>query len=176
MLTANEKVEIKKFKLNGTGIEIEYNYITIDPKTKEPTCVSYVRKNGPMVHDDLIKRVSRLSLHLVYLCELYSEKLLKGMRYELPQLSLFTVTGATFSGTGDNAGLVISGTKNLKRGMKMNLVSPFQYLLDSTEEPYYLCNELVSDVAGVQLEILEYLFNNKTGQLEQLTLGFEQAN
>ena len=126
------------------------------------------KKCSRIVRADMKKALTRLTLHLVMVCEQPEAVLVDYEsihQIDLEEFNNYVVTGYSIGGSDESAGVTIIGQKLLKSGSVLNLISPFIKFEDS--DAYLFAGELYSDIASCNYEVEEYLFAEKWGIKQQ---------
>ncbi len=102
--------------------------------------VPYAGRSLP--HPDLTHAFSLLRPHLAILCSQLDgrDPILEEIESDEKFMNQFKVTGFSIGGSGESEGVVLIGTKKIKRGV-LNLATPFTKYFDE-HDPYDYADEL----------------------------------
>lgn len=182
-----KNIEIRSGKLHGITCQFKYEHTVAENTTNTVKVDSAV----PM-HDDLPAAFAKLNVHLAVICEEIRPDELPDID-NLPvldtdpdltdadqdplalKLSRFQVTAFQISGTGENEGVVLTGSKILSTGDLVSLQTPAV----KWRSPYAFSNELHIAVFDLVTEIEEYM-NGKQAPPRQIEMyfggdGFEEG-
>lgn len=152
----NVKTEIKKVSIKSDHLVVIYEErVGNDSNQVTKDC-------GAIIHADLRTAFDAMKKHLVCLCEQMEGEMITVQNFEtfdLEKLSNYTITGITKGGSDDSEGVTIVGSKLLKTGKVLNIVSPFT----KYEDEYPFVDHLGLGVNECLYEVEQYLFNGKHG-------------
>lgn len=121
-----------------------------------------------LYHDDMAKAMARIKPHLAVICDLKEMDMITDIHDSQNEaLNGLVVTGFTISGSEDNEGVSIIGTKKIADKV-LNLISPFTEF----DSDYQYGSELAEAIEACIFETGEYLFNGKYA-IKQLELEFK---
>jgi hypothetical protein len=174
-------VEIKKVKLQpkdgGLYVEISNMLQNVD-EDETPPIVEYTVNSRLTPHADLLNAFDRLRIHVLLMCELIQsnitgkdlKEIQSGDLY-IPETKNIKVTGVTWGGIGESAGVVLVAQKELSTKKVLNLITPFTAF---ESEDYYFSYELSKDIETLVTEVMLYI-GGKSALGKQLELGFKEA-
>lgn len=155
-------VVIKKAKIKGDTLEVEYEETT-------PDGTATVKKAwNARIHQDLRDAFKELNVHLSELCEQYSKEGFGFME------SGINCTGYSLGGADEHAGVTLIGQRELENKRILNLVSPFVKWEDENAA-YYNIEILETAIDKCTKEVLAYLFKGKHAPDPQGKLSFPPA-
>lgn len=165
------KIRKAKLKLSSLEVELTETHDTEGgPVTNEVTM-----KCAGLVHEDLRKVFSKLSLHLIKICDLRKAELIDSDTFESDDLSEFqdySVTGFSIGGEDEHEGAVITGSRKFTSGKVLNITTPFTKFSDENY-PYEHEDELYNDIQACIYEVELYLDGKYA--IKQLELPFDEA-
>jgi hypothetical protein len=156
----NNQIKIRKAKLTKKGtLEVSYDEIITGARTSIINKLNKIDANK--AHEDLITAFASLNPHMAIIAEQVrtQEKSNKIVAKDFIHkddtiiLDAIKVTGIAVGGD-DLEGVTLIGTRKLKDGSILNIVSPFTKYHES---PYAFAEELMQDVQVVISEVEEYL-------------------
>jgi hypothetical protein len=155
---------LTKFKLMPLGLAVWYT-------EKHGEYAEIVSREMPYPHQEsLTTALTNLRPHLMILTESV-ENLSPLDAQELMVADKFRVTGVTWGGSDDSAGVTLVGRRELRGNRVLNLVAPFTKFSDDFDE-YAYANSLYLAVCDLEAEILEYIDGTKRGESPQLAIDF----
>lgn len=191
MATATEQ-EDKAIIITGASIKDDmfgkYSY----SKTVAKGIVDKCTVNSQLpIHDDFKAAVRKMNNHLAAICEEVStvemddvdnvifcpkdqdpvefEKALEGLA---KKLFMFQVTGFSLDGTGENAGITLTGRKKLGTGDWLQLTTP----KICWESNYYFINELRIASDDLVHEVEAYMDGKQAPRAIQTEIDFDNPN
>jgi hypothetical protein len=141
-----------------------YSYEHLEGVTAGDACK---RSGASIVHDDMIRAFNSLDVHLAVICEeilpaeididnlpdYMDENLEKKARKLADRIHAFTVSAFRVEGSGENEGVVLTGTKKLTTGEIVKLETPkVKFISD-----YGFIQELMAAVTVCKNEVTEYM-------------------
>ena len=149
-------ITIKKAKVKeGRFLDVEYSEQTADGGFANVT-----KQCKAEVHPDLIRAFKELDMHLA------------NLSYQ-GDVGAIECTGFSISGSGDSAGVVLIGKRELPNDKVLNITTPFQRFEDDFF--FYNDNEQMIDALGTaKTEVYSYLFEAKHKEDNQLSIEFEE--
>ena len=155
---------LTKFKLLPLGLAVWYTEQHEEYK-------EVVSREMPYPYEEsLTKALTNLRPHLMILTEMV-DGLTPEAAQDLMGADKFRVTGVTWGGSDDSAGVTLVGRRELRGNKVLNLVAPFTKYSDDFDE-YTYANSLYLAVCDLEAEILEYIDGTKRGESPQLSLNF----
>ncbi|PUZ25047.1 hypothetical protein DCC81_12090 [Chitinophaga parva] len=178
-------IEVRSGKLSGIFCHYEYLH-TVAENTKNKIGV----KSEVPMHEDLPRAFSKLNVHLAVVCEEIRPDEIPDID-DLPvwdadpdltesdqdplavRLNRFHVTAFQISGTGENEGVILTGSKRLSTGELVSLQTP----VVRWKSEYAFTNELHIAVFDLVTEIEEYNSGKQAPQrqMEMDFGGFEDG-
>lgn len=162
------KNEIKRASIRKDRLNVVFNEIL-----SESNYTNTVNKScDQIVHHDLKEALSRLKIHLVFLCEQPEANRINKQMINSPGFAdtfpNYAITGFSLDSDEGTSGVTISGQKMLQSGKVVDL-KIFVPILDDS---YPFSEELNIDIQSCKWETEEYLFSEKWG-IKQEQLDFE---
>ncbi|WP_293916589.1 MULTISPECIES: hypothetical protein [unclassified Sphingobacterium] len=158
--------EIIKVKVKDGIPEICYWNIYEDGNKGES-----IAKDPYLIHKDFQEAIDALRPHFALLCDLREADIIKKKIHQHHE-EAFThirISGITISGTGDDQGVCIVGSKSY-RSKVLPMTTPFEKFFDDYSD-YRFKEELHSAIQLVQYEAEEYL--NGKYRVQQMKMDFE---
>lgn len=152
-----EHISIKKAKIKD-GIFLEVSYTEKIDGGEEDASVA---RDIP-IHDDLIAAFGKLNEHLGRIAEQYDTS------GALDTINM-GCKGFVISGTGDNEGVSLIGSRLLDSEKWLTFTSPFT----KWTEGYEYISELGVDIEECKGEVLLYLFEKKRKPEAQMSMEFQ---
>lgn len=171
-------IEINSAKLKGSGVtHCEYSY---EQKTESAHEAIGVSSDAP-VHDDMRLAFRALVPHLAFICEEVdnSNELIEIMdRYNgliedgadtvlMTRLAKYKVTSFKCTGTGDTAGIILSGQKKLITDKIVNLNTPNL----KWDDDYQFSQELYAAIERCKTEVLHYMEGKQAPEVQGSLFG-----
>ncbi|HYH13679.1 MAG TPA: hypothetical protein VD794_00570 [Flavisolibacter sp.] len=162
-------MNISKVKLKGDQVEVTFT--TQDQNKKD---VQSTQTHNSKPHPDLVQALQNLGIHAALITGFVSMKQVK--KIETPGEELvqdFKISGISVK-TGDDSGVVITGTKTTPFKKAFNFNTPFTRFneAEENENSYKYIDDLESRVNRVLDEVDEYLNNGKFAEDPQQSLDF----
>lgn len=156
----SNQIKIRKAKITKKGtLEVSYDEIITD--NAHPVINKYGKNDGHKAHEDLIASFKNLNVHMAIVCEQVRTREIASKiaakdfvhKDDAAILDSIVVTAIAIGGD-DSEGCTLIGTRKLKDGSSLNLVSPFIKYHDSN---YAFAEELQQDLSAAIYEVDEYL-------------------
>ena len=188
-MITEKTIYIKKAKLKEGFLEAEYEQVEVQKETEDGEEVNRISSNFIMtsskpVHPDMVEAFSKLTPHMVFMCEQQdiltgdNGKFEDGSIFKDKRMEPFHVTGVSFGGSGDHAGVTLVGQKKLRNKRVLNLVSPFTKFEagehEDSSDLYDFMYEMRNALYRVEDEVVAFIKGEKFGKTAQLDL-FEEA-
>ncbi len=157
---------IKKFKLenDGTSVVDFEEVVGEESRTEKGN-----REMAYEAHDDLVKSLAALDIHLAVICD---EGDYTAFEENPESLEIFKTTGIVLSGSDDNVAVMLIGRKKLKTGDSLNLLTPLTKL-SSAKTKYKYADTLDNSINTLLFEV-EALMNGKHAPKRQMEIGFPE--
>jgi len=157
---------LTKFKLLPLGLAVWYT----EQHDGEEHTETVSREMPYPYKDSLSDALLNLRPHLMILTESVEGLGLKETQ-ELMAADRYRVTGVTWGGSGDSAGVTLIGRRELRGNRVLNLVAPFTKFTDEFDE-YAHANELYLAICDLEAEVLDYVEGTSRGQSSQFKIDF----
>ncbi len=158
-------------------------FIILAAKVKEDLCeYSYEINSGPcegdqvkgrkganMVHDDLLKSFQALNVHLAILDDAFEGTDLTFEQMKIEAVK-FNVNGFKVSGSDDNEGFIIYGSKWVRYG-SVEIDTP--KISKSNAYPYW--DDLCEVMESARNEVLAYMNGRSAPRVEQAKMEFSET-
>ena len=166
------------------GIQAEYQVTqTIDGDAslidRNETCTRDVHPDLAAMFEDLrtiVGRVFNITSFLTLLesdeMKLPESKIMLARSFADELLSKIEVLGVSWSGTGDNVGVVITAVFETPNGLKTCIITP---RIKMAQISFGFEEELETIVESIKTEVYAYLFKGKQAQLSLFGQDGEQA-
>ena len=152
--TTTTKIKVTKVKLGKDDtLDLEYDEIITSEETG-PILNQYVLKGGNKPHNDLLRTLEPLKLHVARICEQLPGEGKMKVNGGGAIVEAITVTGVTIGGSDETEGVTIVAKRKLTSDKTLNLDTPFQKWED---EAYKYANDLQSDISYLLAECEEYI-------------------
>ncbi len=154
-------VNIKKVTLKTDTLDVEYG------ENIQEGSASVKKSCDSLVYDDLRDASKKLDIHLATLCYQNDAKG-KVLKEKV------SCTGFELSGSGDSAGIKLSGNRTLPNQKSISLSTPKQ-LINGDFWNYPDMEELEAIIEECKEEVLAYLFEGKHAADNQLEFELVKA-
>jgi hypothetical protein len=147
------------------------NYLSVEYTEQQADGFSTIKKECKIpVHLDLITAFAQLDMHLTQLCYQYDYN----GNFDEANVSY---KAFTISGSADNEGVVLIGSRKLENDKLLNINSPFQKFKDDFFF-YEFTDDLYRKLNNCKVEVIAYLLEGKHNESKQLELfiELEEAN
>ena len=166
-------MEIAKNEIKKATIKKDRLCVVFNERFAEANITNVINKNcDSIIHHDLREAFNRLKLHLVVVSEQLEGVSINQASFQSPgfveTIPNYFITGYSNDSNDGISGITIHGCKMLKSGESLDL----KVFISLNDVEYKFINELQSDAAACDEEVLQYLFEEKWG-MRQDSLDFE---
>ena len=165
---AHVRLDIIKAKITKERtLEVTFMEWLSNDTTNEVT-----KKCSNLVHDDLVRAMQALRVHLAIICDYLPPD--TSLNTPPDSLPTFSITGFSIGGSGDSEGVTLIGNKKI--GAKvLNLVAPFTKFIDEFD-PYKYATDLQELIDIAKEEVQLYLTGKCAVKQQELDFDGGEEN